>query len=134
MTGAASCLSARHRLWVKPEALLSPLPLRLCRGLHDAETRRDAARIQLTEDAVADPVLVPPLDRIHLHAVDLHAEVYVNAAGEAGLPRDSKRLSLLDHIAHFDAELAHVAVDRLQRIPVVKHPAVAGDAEIVAEV
>jgi len=45
---------------------------------------------------VMDPVLVPPLPRIDLDAVHLHAEMHVNAAGQAGLARDSDSLTLVD--------------------------------------
>jgi len=40
--------------------------------------RRIAAEFR--QDAVLDPVLVPPLAGVDLHAVDLHAEVHVHAA------------------------------------------------------
>jgi len=41
-------------------------------------------RAHLAQDPVLDPMLVPPFDGIHLHAVNLHAEVQVIAAGQAG--------------------------------------------------
>src|ERR1035437_8224904 len=48
--------------------------------------RLGRVRIQLAHDAIVDPVLVPPLARIHLHAIDLHAEVNVDAAANPVAP------------------------------------------------
>ena len=77
-----------------------------------------------------DPVLVPPLPRIDLDAVHLHAEMHVNAAGQAGLARDSDSLTLVDPVAHLDADLAQVAIDRLHPVSVIQHNAIAENAQI----
>src|ERR1019366_677633 len=75
-------------------------------------------------------MLVPPLDRINLYAVDLHAEVHVNAARQPRRPRHAEALILLDQIAHLHVDAIHVAVDGLQRVPVVHHYAIAVDSEV----
>src|ERR1039457_2718876 len=87
-------------------------------------------QLQLTQHPVLDPVLVPPLARVDLDAVDLHAEVDVNSAGEAGLAGDAHFLALLHHVAGFHVDLAQMAVDGLQRVAVVHHDAVPVDAQI----
>ncbi len=68
---------------------------------------------------------------IDLHAVDLHAEVHVDAAGQAGLaaPCPASGPSC-HHVAHLDVDAAHVPVDRLQPVSVVQHHAVAVDPQV----
>src|ERR1019366_4215827 len=61
----------------------SPLLCRIPRSL-----------LQFAQHPVFDPVLVPPLAGVDLDAVDLHAEVDVNSAGEAGLAGDAHFLAL----------------------------------------
>ena len=87
-------------------------------------------QLQLAQYPVFDPVLVPPLAGVDLDAVDLHAEVDVNSAGEAGLAGDAHFLALLHHVAGFDVDLAQMAVDGLQRVAVVHYDAVPVDAQI----
>src|SRR4051794_29540540 len=48
---------------------------------------------QLTQDAVVNPVLVPPLHRVHLHPVHLHAEVEMIAQRQSG------RIAFADYLA-----------------------------------
>ena len=49
------------------------------------QRRRLAAGLaNLAEDAIFHPVRIPPLDRIHRHAVDEHREVQVIAARQPG--------------------------------------------------
>src|ERR1017187_2153101 len=87
-------------------------------------------QLQFAQHPVFDPVLVPPLAGVDLDAVDLHAEVDVNSAGEAGLAGDAHFLALLHHVARFDVDLAQMAVDGLQCVTMVHHDAVAVDAQI----
>src|SRR5579864_7868369 len=61
-------------------------------------------------DVILDPVLVPPLHRIHLDAVDLHGEVQVVARGQARGSAISHDLAALHAITLLDAQLAQVAI------------------------
>jgi len=76
-------------------------------------------------------VFVPPFTRVDLHAVDLHAEVHVHAAGEASLAGNPHLLFLFDHVAFLNVDLSQMTVDRLQTIAVVQYDAIAVDAEIL---
>ena len=87
--------------------------------------------LQLAQDVVPDPMLVPPLARIYLHAVDLHAEMHVNAARQArragnahGLPFDyayQKRMhtsrAALDRL--LDSEYDALTLNTLRKASVV---------------
>src|SRR5579863_297671 len=88
-------------------------------------------RIHLAQDTVLDPVLIPPLDGIHLDAIDLHGEVQVISSGETRGTALAERLALFHHVAGFDGELTEMAVNGLQAIAVVNHHTVAVDAQIV---
>src|SRR6266566_4206978 len=85
-------------------------------------------RADLAQDAVVDPVLVPPFDGIRLYAVDLHAEVQVVAARESGGAAQTHDLAFLDHVAGLHIDLIQVAVEGLQTKPVIHDDAVAIDA------
>jgi len=61
-----------------------PVPGDLDRSLAVAAQNRLLADLEFAQDAVVDPVLVPPFAGVDLHAVDLHAEMNVDAFGEAG--------------------------------------------------
>src|ERR1035441_10408341 len=62
--------------------------------------------VQLTQDPIVDPVLVPPFARIHLYAIDLHAEVNVDAAGQTRGPGDADRKSTRLNSSHLGISYA----------------------------
>src|SRR5581483_11197851 len=80
-------------------------------------------------DVVVDPVRVEKFLRVDLHAIELHGEVDVVAAGHAGVAALAHYLPALHHVAFVHGELAHVPVDRLQPVAVIHHDAIAVDAE-----
>src|SRR6266704_2732273 len=86
---------------------------------------------QLAAYPVLDPVVVPPFHWIDLHAVHLHAEVQMIAAGEPGRPAAAQALALLHHVSRLYADRAHVAVDRLQPVAVIEHDAIPVDSQVV---
>src|SRR5262249_16199957 len=72
---------------------------------------------EFPDDAVLDPVGIPPFDRIHHAAVHEHREVQVIAAGQAGHPAPADRLSAAHVIAHLDVERRQMAIQRLDAHP-----------------
>ena len=62
------------------------------------------AGVEFAQDAVVDPVLVPPFAGVDLDAVDLHAEVDVDAFGEAGGTGHAHFATLLYHVAGFHVD------------------------------
>ena len=78
---------------------------------------------------VLDPVRIPPFLRIDLHAIQLHGEVDVIAAGHARHAAQAHHLAALHHVAFVHVDPAQVAVDGLQSVAVIDHDAVAVDAQ-----
>ena len=78
---------------------------------------------------VLDPVLIPPLDGVHLDAVNLHGEVKMIARGETGGTALTHGLAALHQVAFLDAQFAQVAVDGLQTVAVIHHDTVAVNTE-----
>ena len=78
---------------------------------------------------VLNPVRIPPFLGIDLHAIELHGEMDVVAAGHAGHAALAHDLATLHHVALVHVDVAHVAVDGLQAVAVVDHNAVAVDAQ-----
>ena len=67
-------------MWAQARSWLFPLVLFGGDG-GGHRMRRGGLRIEFAQDAVVYPVLIPPLDRVDLHAIDLHSEMDVDAAG-----------------------------------------------------
>src|SRR5450432_527260 len=119
------------RLLLPPPVLAACLALCACwLGFNRRPIGLCRVRVKLAQNTVADPVLVPPLARVDLHAVYLHAEVYMNAQRQAGCARHAETLVLLDHIANLDVNMIQVPVDGLQRIPMIDNHAVSVDSQI----
>ena len=91
---------------------------------------RDLLRRQFAQDPVLDPVLVPPLARIHLHAVDLHAEMDVNAAGQPGLIRPSPSSGPSSPCRPPSRRSAACGRRWIAAVAVVQHDAVAVDPQV----
>ena len=81
----------------------------------------------LAEDTVADPVVIPPLDRIHLYAIHLNRVMDVVAAGKSRSSAPTHHLFFRDGISDLNIDLAHVAVDTLQPVSMIDHNTVAID-------
>src|SRR5207248_4277702 len=84
---------------------------------------------QFAQDAVLDPVRIPPFNGIYHLAVDQHREVQVIAAGHPGHPALAELLLFLDHVPGLDGDRREVSVERLDAHPVIDDDAVAVDAE-----
>ena len=82
---------------------------------------------------ILDPMRIPPLFRIDLYAVQLHAEVDVIAARHPGHSAQAHRLAALHIVADLHIDLAHVSVDRLQAVAMIDDHAVAVDASGAAK-
>lgn len=83
------------------------------------------------QHVIVYPVRVPPFHGVHLHTIELQAEVQMIATGEASGPAMADHLPLLHHVSRIDADMAQVAVNRLQSVAVVNHHAVAVDAQFL---
>src|SRR6185369_27362 len=79
-------------------------------------------------DVVLDPMWIPPLFRIDLHSIQLHAEVNVIATGHAGHTAETHDLAALHFVSFFHVNAAHVSVDCLQSVAMIDDDAVAVDA------
>src|SRR5438876_9826715 len=85
--------------------------------------------VQLSLDAILDPVGVPPFDRVDRMAIDQHGEVQVIAASKSGHPAAPDRLAFFHRIANLDIERPEMAVEGLNAHAVVENNAVAVDAK-----
>src|SRR5579863_6620138 len=90
---------------------------------------RSQSCIDALGDVVLDPMRIPPFLGIDLHAVKLHGEMDMVAAGHAGHAALAHDLAASDQVALMHVEVAHVAVNGLQAIAVIEHNAVAVDAQ-----
>ena len=68
----------------------------------------------LAEDTVADPVVIPPLDRIYLYAIHLNRVMDMVAAGQSRGSASYPSPALLRRSLRPYIDLAHVTVDTLQ--------------------
>src|ERR1700761_4598295 len=66
------------------------------------------------QDAVVNPVLVPPFFGIYLIPSYEHAEVHVITESHAGGSADADLLLFLHHVPHFHGDAAHVPVEALE--------------------
>ena len=66
------------------------------------------SRSNLAQDAIFDPMVVPPFFRIDLSACNHHAEVHVIAERHAGCAADANLLLFAAAIADFHQDLAHM--------------------------
>ena len=78
---------------------------------------------------VVDPVAIPPLLRVDLHTVKLHAEMHVVTTRHSCRAALAHALATFDHIAFVHVDLAEMTVDGLQAVTVVHDNAVAINAE-----
>src|SRR5215471_15783262 len=78
---------------------------------------------------VVDPVAIPPLFRVNLHAVKLHAEMHVVSAGHSCRATLAHALATFDHITFVYVDLTEMAVDGLQAVTMVHDNAVTINAE-----
>src|SRR5436190_2048184 len=90
-------------------------------------------RFQLAQNAILNPVLIPPLDGIHHVAIHQHREVQMIAAGESGHSASPKFLFLFDHLTSLDADGRLMSIQRLHAHPVINDDAVAIDAQLIGE-
>jgi hypothetical protein len=72
-------------------------------------------------------MVIPPLDWIYLHPVNLHREVKMIAARQARGSTFSHLLTAAHHLALFHRNLAQVAVDGLQSQSVIQNDAISVD-------
>src|SRR6266851_1569576 len=85
--------------------------------------------VQLADDAVLNPVGVPPFDWVHHLSVHQHREVEVIAAGETRHAALAHFLFFVDHLSGLHGDRRQVPVQRLDAHAVVQDDAVAVDAE-----
>jgi hypothetical protein len=73
----------------------------------------EPSQIYASGHVVPDPVGIPPLLRIDLHTVKLHAEVDVVTSGQSCLATVAHDLSAFNQVALMNCDLAEVAINRL---------------------
>src|SRR5579862_6317164 len=66
----------------------------------------DLGTFQAAADMIVDPVVIPPLDWIYLHAVYLHRKVKMVPARQACGSAFSHLLATAHHLAFLDRDLA----------------------------
>src|SRR5579884_1074567 len=98
-----------------------------------SDSEMGISRLQLADNPIPYPVLVPPLDRVDLNAIKLHAEVQMIAARQPRGAAQTHRLAALHHVSRLHIDAAQMAVDRLQPVAVVHHDAIAVNAEPLRE-
>src|SRR5579862_4914879 len=96
---------------------------------HRITSAFETGKLDSFGDVVLDPVLVPPLFRVDLHAVELHGEVNVIAAGHSGHAAQTHYLALLHGVALVDVNAAEMSVDSLQAVAMVDDNAIAVDTQ-----
>src|SRR5947207_4058747 len=85
--------------------------------------------LQLPVNPVADPMRIPPVDRIRRAPADEHGEVQVVAAREPRHPAPPERLSLGDQVANLHVDRREMPVQRSDAHPVVEDHAGSVDPE-----
>jgi hypothetical protein len=88
-----------------PTQLVKPVEVLLSQG-KICFTDRSETCPNASADMILDPVFIPPFHGIHLHAVDLHGEVQMVAAGQPSGSGLAHGLAAFHRVAFFNREFA----------------------------
>src|ERR1039458_3732622 len=96
-----------------------------CRGTDALPTSVvEPGQVYAFRDVILNPVAVPPLLRVNLDAIELHAEVDMVACSHTRHATCAHYLPSLHHVAFVYGNLAEMAIDGLQPIAMVHRDAV----------
>src|SRR6516165_2830932 len=107
------------------------LPVMMCTALMCAAGGRwsrgsgiESRQVDTAGNVVLNPVRIPPLLGIDLHAIQLHCKVNVISSGHARHAALAHHLPALHYVALMHIDVAQVTINGLQSIAVIDHDAI----------